>query len=112
MLLRLDRLDVYGLGSLVALLRVVGDFGPLLQRAIALAVDPGVMDEEVLVAVIGGDETKPLVIAEPLYGASWHCVNSSTVCACCYAEDASQSFDLRALALLSPVLSAGHSTRP
>src|SRR5271166_6054243 len=29
---------------------------------------------------------------------------SSTICACCYAEDAAQSFDLRALALLSPVL--------
>src|ERR1700686_2832198 len=44
---RLDRLDVYGLGTLVALLRVVGDLGALLQRAIALAVDPGVVYNEV-----------------------------------------------------------------
>jgi hypothetical protein len=29
-----------------------------------------------------------------------------------HAEDASQSFDLRALALLSPVFSAGHTGRP
>src|SRR5580693_8439140 len=56
-LLGSDRLDVYGLGALVALLRVVGDLCALLQRAVTLAVDPGVMDEEVLVAVIGGDET-------------------------------------------------------
>src|SRR5450759_922523 len=84
-----DRLDVYGLRALVALLRVVGDLGPLLERAIALAVDSSVMDEQVLVAVIRGDEAETLVVAEPLYCASWHYVNSSTVCACCDAEDAS-----------------------
>src|SRR5271154_744249 len=107
-----DRLDVSGLGALLALLRVVGDLGPLLQRAIALAVDARVMHEQVLVAVVGGNETEPLVVAEPLYGASWHGADSSTVCACCYAEDAAQSFDLRALALLSPVLCAGQTPRP
>src|SRR5271166_1191195 len=68
----LDGLDVYGLGALVALLRVIGNLRALLKRAVALAVDAGVMDEQVLVAVIRGDETKPLVVAEPLYGASWH----------------------------------------
>src|SRR5271166_5032976 len=50
-----DRLDVHCLGTLLALLRVVGDLRPLLQRTVSLAVDAGVMDEEVLVAVVGGD---------------------------------------------------------
>src|ERR1041385_79567 len=80
---RLDRLNVDGLRTLVALLGVVGDLGALLQRAVALAVDPGVMNEQVLVAVVRGDETERLVVAEPLYGASWHVGNASTVCACC-----------------------------
>src|SRR5450759_1717569 len=71
---RSDRLDVYGLGSLVALLGVVGDLRTLLQRAITLAVDSGVMDEQVLVAIIRCDEAETLVVAEPLYGASWHVV--------------------------------------
>src|SRR5271169_2898092 len=69
---RLDRLDVYGLGALVALLGVIGHLRALLQRTVALAVDAGVMDKQVLVAVVGGDETKPLVVAEPLYCASRH----------------------------------------
>src|ERR1019366_5816106 len=42
------------------------------QRAVALAVDPGVVDEEVLVTVVRGDEPEPLVVAEPLYGAGRH----------------------------------------
>src|ERR1700683_1454504 len=67
-----DRRHVHGLGALVALLRVIGDLGPLLQRAVALAGDARVMHEQVLVAVVRGDETKTLVVAEPLYGASWH----------------------------------------
>src|SRR5437763_15875925 len=98
-----DRLDVDRLGALLALLGVVGDLRPLLQRAVTLTVDAGVMDEQVLLAVVRRDETEPLVVAEPLYGAGWHVVNSSTVRACCYARrNAAQSFDLRAPALLSP----------
>src|ERR1700757_748894 len=88
---RSDRRDVDGLRALLALLRVVGDLGPLLQRAVTLAVDPGVMDEEVLVAVVRGDETEPLVVAEPLHGAGGHLLCSSTVGACCSAEDASRA---------------------
>src|SRR6185312_8270920 len=109
---RSDGRDVYGLRALVALLRVVGDLGALLQRAVPLAVDPRVMDEEVLVAVVRGDEAKPLVVAEPLNGAGRHGVNSSTVLCSCYAEDAAQSFDLRAFALLSPGSVPGHTARP
>src|ERR1700736_4470211 len=62
MSLRSDRLNVDGLGALVALLGVVGHLRALLQRAITLADDAGVMDEQVLVTVIGGDETEPLVV--------------------------------------------------
>src|SRR5438270_5200649 len=71
---RSDRLDVYGLGSLVALLGVVGHLRTLLQRPVALTVDSGVVDKQVLVAVIGCDEAEPLVVAEPLDCASWHVV--------------------------------------
>src|SRR5947208_9567139 len=39
------------------------------------------MDEQVLVTVVGGYETEPLVVTEPLDCAGRHCVNSSTVCA-------------------------------
>src|SRR5262245_11558333 len=69
---RSARLAVDGLRALVPLLGVVGHLRSLLQRAVALAIDPRVMDEQVLVPVIGGDESEPLVVAEPLYGASWH----------------------------------------
>src|ERR1700733_13091425 len=108
----LNALDVYGLGTLLALLRVVGDLGPLLERAVALAVDAGVMDKQVLVTVIRGNESEPLVVAEPLDCASRHGVNFLHGMCVLHAEDASQSFDLRALALLSPVLRAGHTARP
>src|SRR5262249_25438249 len=35
----------------------------------ALAGDAGVMDEEILRPVVGGDEAIPLLVAEPLHGA-------------------------------------------
>ena len=60
------------LGPLSPCSGVVGHLRALLQRTVTLAVDAGVMDEQVLVAVIGGDEAKTLVVAEPLHGASWH----------------------------------------
>src|SRR5205823_7239077 len=53
---RSDGCDVDGLRPLIALLGVVGDLRALLQRAVTLAVDAGVMYEQVLVAVVGGDE--------------------------------------------------------
>src|SRR6516162_3382824 len=107
---RSDRRDVHGLRSLVPLLGIVGDLGALLQRSVALAVDAGVVYEQVLVAVIGGDEPEPLVVAEPLYGASWH-VGTPPRCVCCDAEDASLSLDLRALALLFAGIGAGQTPR-
>src|SRR5450755_41656 len=95
----LERNDVDRLRSLVTGLGVEGHLGALLQRAISLANDPGVMDEEILVAVVGGDETEPLVVAEPLNGARRHCV--PPLCRCLLRRGGRlKSFDLRALALL------------
>src|SRR5215210_7717905 len=68
----LDRLHVYRLGALVALLLVVGDLGPLLEAAEAAAGDTCVMDEEVLVAFVGCDEAEALLVAEPLDCSGWH----------------------------------------
>src|SRR5450759_4180400 len=69
---RSDHRYVDGLRALVALLRVVGHLRALLERAIAFAVDTCVVDEQVLVAIIGGDEAEPLVVAEPLHCAGRH----------------------------------------
>src|SRR5271167_1711737 len=92
----LDQLNVRGLGSLVAGLGVVGDLRPVGERAVALTDDRAVMDEQVLGLVIGRDEAKSLVVAEPLDGSSSHCV-SSCVDSAANAEFAEQR--LRALAL-------------
>src|SRR6516162_5276522 len=107
---RSDRRDVHGLRSLVPLLGVVGDLGALLQRAVSLAVDAGVVHEQILVAVVGRDEPESLVVAEPLDGASWH-VATPPRCVCCDAEDAFLSLDLRALALLFAGIGAGQTPR-
>src|SRR3954451_8993859 len=64
--------DVDGLRPLVALLLLVGDPRPLRQRAIPVRVDAAVMDEQVAVALVGGDEAEPLVVAEPLDGPGGH----------------------------------------
>lgn len=39
-----------------------------LKAAIAIHVDVGVMDEKILTTVVGGDETKALLVVEPLHG--------------------------------------------
>src|SRR5436190_17575560 len=70
---RLDRRDVDGLGAFVAGLGVEGDLRALGERVVAVADDPGVVDEEVLARLIGGDKPEPLVVAEPLHGSAWHC---------------------------------------
>src|SRR4051794_34309947 len=74
----LDRRDVDGLRPLVAGLRLVGDAGTLGERAVAVADDAGVMDEQVLARIVRGDEAEALVIAEPLDGSSGH--YGSSVC--------------------------------
>src|SRR5215211_7139726 len=75
---RLERLDVYGLRALVARLGVEGHLVTLLQGAEAASCDPGVMDEEILARLIGGDEPKALLVAEPLDCSCCHA--SSTAC--------------------------------
>src|SRR5438552_2515983 len=92
----LSQLDVRGLGSLVAGFGVVGDLCALGERAVALADDCTVMDEQVLGLVIGRDEPKSLVVAEPLDGSGSHRV-SSYVDSAANAEIAEQK--LRPLAL-------------
>src|SRR3954447_25280835 len=64
--------DVDRLGPLVALLLLVGDPRSLRQRAIPVRVDAAVMDEQVAVALVRGDEPEPLVVAEPLDDAGGH----------------------------------------
>src|SRR5262249_40985101 len=60
---------------------VVGDLGTLGERAVAVAVDPGVVDEEIPAALIRRDEAEALLVAEPLHGSgrhvSLHCVRAT-----------------------------------
>src|SRR4051794_2366936 len=64
----LDRRYVDGLRALVAGFGVVLDLGALGERAEAARVDPRVVDEEVLAALVRGDEAEALVVVEPLDG--------------------------------------------
>src|SRR3954468_23684228 len=68
----LQRGDVDGLGALVAGLGVEGDLRALSQRLEAVGVDAGVMDEEVLAALVRGNEAEALVVVEPLHGSGSH----------------------------------------
>src|SRR5262249_11035669 len=68
----LDGLNVDGLGALVAGLGVVRHLGALGKGAIAVGDDRRVMDEQVLRVVVGRDEAKALLVAEPLHGSSSH----------------------------------------
>src|SRR5947208_12621466 len=56
------------LRALVAGLLVIGDLRVLLQALEARPVDAGVVNEEVSVAFIGGDEAIALLVVEPLDG--------------------------------------------
>jgi hypothetical protein len=72
--LLLDRTDVRRLGALLALCDVELDGLTLGQRAVALAEDPGVVDEYV-VPVLTGDKAEAFLVAEPLNGSA-QCVSS------------------------------------
>src|SRR3954468_1367561 len=63
---------VHGLGTLVARFFVVGDLAVLLERLEARAVDAGVMDEQVAVALVGRDEPVTLLVVEPLHRTGGH----------------------------------------
>jgi hypothetical protein len=66
------RNDVDRLGALLTLARLVLDLGTLGQGLEAVAGDVRVMDEEILAAVLGGDEAVSLGIVEPLDGTGCH----------------------------------------
>src|SRR4051794_26991184 len=68
----LQRGDVNGLRALVAGLGVVGHLRALGQRLEAAGVDAGVVDEEVLTALVRGNEAEALVVVEPLHGSGSH----------------------------------------
>src|SRR4051794_32100436 len=68
----LDGSDAGRLGSLRALASFVGNLGTLRQGLESIARDRAVMDEQVLAAVVGGDEPIPLRVVEPLHGSSCH----------------------------------------
>src|SRR4051812_25587672 len=67
-----DRLDVVGLRSLLALRGVEGHPLSLIEGLEATTRDRRVVDEDVLAAVVGGDETKALLPVEPLHNAFSH----------------------------------------
>src|SRR6202795_5107043 len=70
------RSDVDRLGAFLALARLVLDLGTLGQRLEAVAGDVRVMHEEILAAVLGGDEAVSLGIVEPLDGTGCHVISS------------------------------------
>src|SRR4051795_11841391 len=63
---------IHGLGTLVPGLLVVGHLGVLLQRLEAAAVDARVMNEQVSIALVGGDEPVALLVVEPLDRTGGH----------------------------------------
>src|SRR5262249_52846818 len=69
-------LDVDGLGALRALLGVERNLCAIGERLGAIG-DPRLMDEQVLAALVGGDEAESLLLVEPLHGAGRH---ASSLC--------------------------------
>ena len=67
-----DEADVHRLRPLVARLLLVLHLGVLGERLEALAVDAGVVDEQVPVSLIGSDEAVALLVVEPLHGSGRH----------------------------------------
>ena len=68
--LQLD--DVHSMGALLALGDVEIDALVLVQSAETLALDSGVVNEEIRATTIGGDEAEALFSVEPLNGALCH----------------------------------------
>src|SRR3982751_5001467 len=69
---RSDDPNVDCLRALVAGLRLVLHARALGERAVAIGLDAGVVDEEVLAAFLGRDEAEALLAAEPLDGTLSH----------------------------------------
>src|SRR3954467_4066484 len=68
----LDGPHVHRLWPLVACLFLVLDLRVLREGLEAPAVDAGVVDEQVAVTLVGGDEPVPLLVVEPLNGPGRH----------------------------------------
>src|SRR3954449_6054578 len=81
---RSDGPDVDRLRALVTGLRLVLHARALGERAVAIGLDAGVVDEEVLAALVGRDEAKALLVAEPLDGTCCHVFlhGDSSCCVC------------------------------
>src|SRR6185437_15255504 len=75
--------DVLGRGALGALDDVELDALTLGEGAESVALDGRVMNEAVLLAAFGGDETKALGVVEPLHsaGRACHC-RTPKICCC------------------------------
>jgi hypothetical protein len=75
----LEHLDVRCRWAFLALLGVVAHFRALGERPEAVALDRALMHGQVLAGLIGRDESKALVVDEPLHGPcrdlypSWVC---------------------------------------
>src|SRR5690242_18275304 len=68
----LDHGHVRGLGAFVALLGLVLHLRAFVERAVARALDRAEVDEQVLTALVGGDEPVALVRVEPLDSSGCH----------------------------------------
>src|SRR5947209_15030504 len=68
----LDRADARGRRALGAVGHFEFDLLALLQRLEAVHLDLGMMGEEVLAAVIRGDEAVAFGVVEPLHGTGCH----------------------------------------
>ena len=66
-----DLADVEGFWALAARADLELDGLTLVEAAVAIALDVGVVDEHVLIP-LDGDESEPLLAIEKLYGASRH----------------------------------------
>ena len=72
----LDGSDSYCLGSFSSLLNVELNTLVFLERTMAASLDLGVVDEEVLRAVVRGDEAEALVTVEPFHSSLCHLLTS------------------------------------
>src|SRR5690606_28580498 len=64
--------DVGGLGTLLALRDLELNALTLFESAVTLGLDSRVVREDVLSAVVGGDEAESLFGVEPLHGSTRH----------------------------------------
>src|SRR5215216_2076362 len=69
---RLDGGDVVRLHALLALGSLVGDLGTLLKTLEAVTCYTAVVHEEILTALVGGDEAVAFIVVEPLHCSLGH----------------------------------------